>query len=257
MVTTVKIRNLVLGQGRPKICIPIVAQSREGIRQAAEEIRALPADLVEWRADWYEGLKEPESLAEALKALRQALGEELALLFTIRTKKEGGQAELSPAEYVEANCQALESGFIDLVDAELSAGKEDVAVIVDKAHQLGKKVVMSSHDFYRTPEVEEMLAALKRMQEWNADIPKLAVMPKSRWDVLKLLEATLTMRERYADRPIVTMSMASEGVITRLCGEAFGSCMTFGSAGQLSAPGQMEARELCQVLEAIHKGMSV
>ena len=80
MVTTVKIRNLVLGQGRPKICIPIVAQSREGIRQAAEEIRALPADLVEWRADWYEGLKEPESLAEALKALRQALGEELALL---------------------------------------------------------------------------------------------------------------------------------------------------------------------------------
>ena len=50
MVTTVKIRNLVLGQGRPKICIPIVAQSREGIRQAAEEIRALPADLVEWRS---------------------------------------------------------------------------------------------------------------------------------------------------------------------------------------------------------------
>ena len=77
MVTTVKIRNLVLGQGRPKICIPIVAQSREGIRQAAEGIRALPADLVEWRADWYEGLKEPESLAETLKELRQALGEEL------------------------------------------------------------------------------------------------------------------------------------------------------------------------------------
>ena len=133
------VRNVKIGEGKPKICVPIVGRTEEEIRSQAENLPGYPADLVEWRADWYEGLKEPESLAEALKALRQALGEELALLFTIRTKKEGGQAELSPAEYVEANCQALESGFIDLVDAELSAGKEDVAVIVDKAHKLGKR----------------------------------------------------------------------------------------------------------------------
>ena len=145
--------------------------------------------------------------------------------------------------------------MIDLIDVELSAGKEEAAALVEEAHRFGIKVIMSSHDFYRTPEIEEMLASLKKMQEWNADIPKLAVMPKSRRDVMKLLTATLEMREQYGDRPIVTMAMASEGVITRLAGEVFGSCMTFGSVGQASAPGQMEISELHYVLEAIHNSM--
>jgi 3-dehydroquinate dehydratase-1 len=255
MITSVKVRNLVLGQGRPKICVPIVAKKIDEIRQAAEEIRTLPADLAEWRADWFEGLGEPDAVNQGLQVLREALGQELALLFSIRTKKEGGQADISMSDYVGLNQKAIQSGLIDLVDIELSSGKEEAALLVEDAHRFGIKVIMSSHNFYRTPEIEEMLASLKKMQEWNADIPKLAVMPKSRRDVLKLLTATLEMREQYGDRPIITMAMAPEGVITRLAGEAFGSCMTFGSAGQASAPGQMEISELHYILEAIHKNM--
>lgn len=255
MVTSVKVRGLVLGQGRPKICVPIVAETREEIVKAAEEIKGLPAEVIEWRADWYKDLQKPGGIGECLTELRKVLGEERAILFTIRTRKEGGQADLPREGYIELNMEALKSGQADLIDVELSCGKEVAAFLVEEAHKLGIKVIMSSHDFYRTPEAEEMLASLKKMQEWNADIPKLAVMPKSRKDVLKLLAVTLEMKETYADRPIITMAMASEGVITRLAGEAFGSCMTFGCAGKASAPGQMEAAKLHQVLEAIHKGM--
>ena len=53
---------------------------------------------------------------------------------------------------------------------------------------------------------------------------------------MTLLEATLEMSEQHADRPIITMSMASNGMISRLSGEVFGSCLTFGAAGKASAP---------------------
>ena len=90
------------------------------------------------------------------------------------------------------------------------------------------------------------------MQGLGVDIPKIAVMPKDKQDVLTLLSATEEMSRLYADRPIITMSMAGDGVISRICGEAFGSALTFGAAGQLSAPGQLGVKELRQVLEILH-----
>lgn len=94
------------------------------------------------------------------------------------------------------------------------------------------------------------------MQDMGADIPKIAVMPRSAGDVLTLLSATEEMARCYADRPIITMSMSSQGVVSRLCGEVFGSSMTFGAVGQVSAPGQIPVDQLRQVLEILH-GSSV
>ena len=46
--------------------------------------------------------------------------------------------------------------------------------------------------------------------------------------------------EEHHDTPAITMSMGKDGVISRLCGEVFGSCVTFGSHEKASAPGQMQ-----------------
>lgn len=93
------------------------------------------------------------------------------------------------------------------------------------------------------------------MQDMNADIPKIAVMPQNKKDVLTLLAATEEMTTNYADRPIITMSMAGTGVISRLCGEVFGSSMTFGAAKKASAPGQMGVNDLNTVLGLLHNAM--
>ncbi len=61
------------------------------------------------------------------------------------------------------------------------------------------------------------------------------------------------MNEQYADRPIITMSMAGKGVISRLAGELFGSALTFGSAKRASAPGQVPVTELRKVLSLLHE----
>ena len=93
------------------------------------------------------------------------------------------------------------------------------------------------------------------MQKLGADIPKIAVMPQSKEDVLTLLAATEEMNRKHADRPIITMSMAGTGVISRLCGEVFGSALTFGAARKASAPGQMGVEDLAQVLSLLHKSL--
>ena len=95
---------------------------------------------------------------------------------------------------------------------------------------------------------------MRKMQDMGADIPKIAVMPQNKADVLTLLAATEEMSRVYADRPIITMSMGGDGVISRLCGEVFGSSMTFGAVGQVSAPGQISVDQLFDALSIIHHG---
>ena len=62
-------------------------------------------------------------------------------------------------------------------------------------------------------------------------------------------------KRQHADRPIITMSMAGTGLISRLCGEVFGSALTFGAVGKASAPGQMNASDLREILTLIDKSI--
>ncbi len=250
---SVTVRNVTIGKGRPKICVPLVAATAEGILTEAKGLLDVPADIVEWRADWYEDALEKEKVLKVAESLRRVLGEK-PLLFTLRTEKEGGEKALPAEEYIELNLAVVESGFVDLIDIELFTAGEEGARVIEAAHKAQVKVIMSSHDFFKTPSREAMTGRLQKMQQMGADIPKLAVMPQSKRDLLALLEVTLEMSEAL-ECPIVTMSMSSIGMVSRLVGETFGSVLTFGAVGQRSAPGQPGARELAEVLEMIHRNL--
>ena len=250
----IMIRGVAIGEGIPKICVPIVGKTREEIVKAAEEIRTLPVDVVEWRADWYEEIFEADVVLDVLQELRRILGE-LPLLFTFRTKKEGGEKEIDEKNYRTLNQLAAESGLADWIDVEVFSGDEVVNDLVRTAHENEVKVIGSNHDFEKTPSKEEIIRRLQKMQELDVDLPKIAVMPRKKEDVLTLLAATEEMNRKYADRPIITMSMAGDGVISRVCGEVFGSALTFGAAGQASAPGQIGVKELRQILTILHESV--
>jgi 3-dehydroquinate dehydratase-1 len=100
------------------------------------------------------------------------------------------------------------------------------------------------------------VARLRRQQELGADVLKLAMMPRDPGDVLELLHATWEMASRYAERPMMTMSMGGTGVVSRLAGEIFGSAMSFGMIGRASAPGQVEVDRLASVLNLIHGSLT-
>lgn len=253
-MNTVKVRNIEIGAGIPKICVPIVGVTREEILAAAETIKSTKADVVEWRVDWYEDIFDFAKTEETMKALREVLGE-TPILFTFRTSKEGGEKSIETETYVELNQNAAKTGLVDLVDVEAFTGDDAVKAVVETAHANGVKVIASNHDFHKTPAKDEIVSRLRKMQELGADIPKIAVMPQNKKDVLTLLSATEEMASEYADRTIITMSMSGTGVISRLCGEVFGSALTFGAVGKVSAPGQMGIEDLTTVLGLLHKSL--
>ena len=226
----------------------------EEILKEAATFSSLPVDVAEWRVDWYDDVFDTEEVLTTAKQLNEALGE-IPVLFTFRTSKEGGEKEISPEQYAQLNKAVAESGYVDLVDVEVFTGDEIVTSIISHAHANGVKVIASNHDFAKTPEKDEIVRRLRKMQTLGADIPKIALMPTCKKDVLTLLEATLEMSEQYADRPIITMSMAGTGVVSRLTGETFDSALTFGAASKASAPGQIGVQELKQVLDIIHKSL--
>lgn len=251
---TVKIRNVEIGAGIPKICVPIVGVTKEDILAQAKALQSLPADVVEWRIDWFENVFDFDALKDALTDLRAVL-RGLPLLMTFRTSKEGGEKAIDAEDYAELNIKAAQTGLVDLIDVEVFTGDEIVSRIIREAHAAGVKVVASNHDFDKTPDKDDIVSRLRKMQAMDADIPKIAVMPRSKRDVLTLLAATEEMATDYADRPIITMSMAGTGVISRLCGEVFGSALTFGAAGKASAPGQMGVQDLSTVLGLLHNAL--
>lgn len=253
-MNTVNVRNIVIGEGIPKICVPIVGKTKEELLSEVAVLKGSAVDVVEWRMDWFEAVETVQAAVDMLQVLREALPD-LPILATFRSKKEGGEREVSTAYYVELNKAIIDCKAADLIDVELFTGEKEVKELIAYAYAAGVRVIMSNHDFDKTPSYHEILTRLQAMQKLDADIPKIAVMPTCKADVLTLLQATNDMHEKFADRPIITMSMAGTGVLSRLCGEVFGSALTFGAAKKASAPGQMGVEDLKTVLTLLHKSL--
>ena len=251
-VNPVVVRNIEIGSGMPKVCVPIVEKTREDILSTAKAICSTEADLVEWRADWYEDVSAFSEVIKTADMLRSILGE-TPLLFTFRSAREGGEKELSLESYATLLESVAKTGFVDLIDVEVFSGDDAVKNIIQTAHAHGVKVIASNHDFEGTPAREELVARLCKMQDLGADILKIAVMPQSRSDVLTLLSVTEEMSSRHTSRPVITMSMGRTGTLSRLCGEVFGSAVTFASFGKVSAPGQIAIEDLKAGLLLLHK----
>ena len=247
----VTVRGLQLGDGRCKIIVPLVAKNADDAVRLAGELAAQNPDLLEWRADHLAQLRgDAYLLLYCLREIRRAIGE-LPLLVTWRTKKEGGELDLPPEEYLAFCRTVCESGYADLLDVEFTAETAARDEIFHIAKQNGVKVVCSSHDFAKTPAKEEMVDRLCRMQQTGAHIAKLAVIPHTRSDVTALLSATAEMADLHPETPVLTMSMGALGQISRIAGGVLGSCATFAAAGNGSAPGQLSLEATRAALELL------
>lgn len=248
-MNTVTIDQVTIGEGQPKIIVPLLDRTETDLLSSAEHIQQLDCDIVEWRIDFFQEVEKPEIVAELSHKIKKALNK--PLLITFRTYKEGGELPLSEEKYFEIYETLIKQGCLDLIDLELFMPDKLVAQTITAAHEKDIKVILCNHDFDKTPSKQEILSRLQQMQLKGADIYKIAVMPRNSEDVLTLLEATRKMYENYADRPLITMSMGTLGMISRISGQVFGSAATFGSAGTASAPGQISVSELRKLLNTL------
>ena len=154
-MNTVKVRDIEIGAGAPKIIVPIVGVTKNDIIEEAKTFHSIPVDVVEWRVDWFDDVFATEKVLETAKELQEVL-KDIPVLLTFRTSKEGGEKEISVNDYAALNIAAAQSGYVDLIDVEAFTGDEVVKTIINAAHEAGVKVIASNHDFFKTPEKEDL-----------------------------------------------------------------------------------------------------
>lgn len=244
----------MIGEGdQPLVCTPLVGKTWNSILAELENIIKKQPDIIEWRADYFEGIANQNDVVLLAKRIAANEGN-IPVIFTIRSKREGGQYVQTPAEcfnLVAAVCKDTEVAYVDY---ELSNLPEQIKKLRQFATETNTKIIASFHDFNRTPDKATLLKKLSEAEKYGADVAKIAVMPNSLEDVLTILEVTLLARS-ILSIPIITISMGSSGVATRLFGGVFGSAVTFAVGHDSSAPGQISIEELKTVLSVVQKSM--
>jgi len=252
----------ILLQGRPlaggrlpAICAPLVGRTRDALRAEVAAVAAKAPDLLEWRVDFFAAIADTPAVLAAAADLRAAAGG-LPILFTRRAEREGGQAiALAEAQVVALYEAVAASGAVDLLDFEMDNAETDVRAVRALAHRFGLPLVLSFHDFQRTPADAELQARFAQAQRLGADVAKLAVMPQAMEDVHRLLGATL-QASRSLDIPVVSMAMGGLGAVSRLCGGVFGSALTFAVGAAASAPGQVPIEDVRAAIAVLQRATS-
>ena len=251
MTKPVYAKGILLGEGIPKICVPLTGITKESILAEAEKAREAGADLVEWRMDFWEESDKKKYLEEILFSMSCIL-KEMPLIFTIRSREEGGLFSESEEEYETLNMIAAASGVPSLIDIEVFSDTEKKKDLIARIRKKGVLCIASYHDFEKTESYEALLKRFLEMEQTDADILKLAMMPENFDDAAELMKAAGEMRKRTT-KPLIAISMGSSGAVSRIAGEFFGSCITFGTAGDASAPGQPDASLLRTMIETLHR----
>ena len=244
-----QVKNKVIGEGKPIICVSVLDRSKEEILTEIKRLVDEKIEMIEWRVDAFEGVASPNAVRGVLSEAASMI-ENVIFVFTFRSKEQGGMCSLSKDEIYDLHQVAAESKLVDFIDLEYFY-TEDADAEVYELQKLGTKVIASHHDFHETPSSDVIFMLLDQMKHSGADIVKLALMPQTAEDVLSLLSETNHFHKSYPEQPIITMSMGKLGAISRVSGEFFGSCVTFGAGKQSGAPGQIEMEKLAGVLEAL------
>ncbi|MDR3432403.1 MAG: type I 3-dehydroquinate dehydratase [Rouxiella aceris] len=252
----ITIRHTVIGTGMAKIIIPTTGTTADQVLAQAKTIGSnADADLIEYRIDYLDFATNAAKVGELGKQVAAAVNGK-PLILTFRTQAEGGMKAISDKAYGDLYLSLIKEGFIDILDVEMFRDQKVVQQVVSAAHKAGIKVVMSSHDFNKTPSVTDIVSRLRKQDAMGADILKIAVMPHNPEDVVNLMDATAQIRDNYSRKPLLTMSMGGLGAVSRLSGEVFGDDLTFGMLGSPSAPGQIEAHQLHQSMETLHMALA-
>ncbi|MDN5438612.1 MAG: type I 3-dehydroquinate dehydratase [Lactococcus lactis] len=224
---------------KTKIVVPIMlTELAELEKVSVSDYRT--ADIVEWRADF---LSADEILEMAPTFFEKF--KESKILFTLRTVREGGNIQVSEKKYLQILKEILTYNPA-YIDVEFFTHGPSFAALKD----FRDKMVLSYHNFDEVP--SDLTNRLIKMHEEGTAFVKVAVMPERECDVLDLLQITRDMTLEYGDH-FISMAMGDLGRLSRISGYLTGSCWTFASLENSSAPGQISLKETEYILDILEK----
>lgn len=246
----IRTKGCILGGSRPLVCVPMVEKSKEAVLDEAHKIAGLAADIVELRIDAWDCVEDTKQSLALISEIRSIM-KNIPIILTCRGHWEGGFKEVSEATKDAIYDGAIKGELVDFVDKELCYGPETLKILQQKANSSNIHLIVSYHDFQKTPSKEFIYSQLVSQIRCGADVAKIAVMPQTEEDVLSLLGATLAVRREFPDYPLITMSMGKLGAVSRIVGCLFGSDLSFAVGSAASAPGQIPVAELQASLDIL------
>ena len=211
----------------PAVCGSVIGSDiktmRAGVTKAVEQ----GADLIELRID---GLRDPTNWEELLHV-------EVPTVLTNRPKREGGNFEGDEEERVKVLLQGIER-VVSCIDVELSTPVHLREQVVSRAEESGSSVIVSYHDFSKTPSIEVLTNITNRLAEAGCDLAKVVTFARDKNDALRVLDFLVQVQNEVTV-PVIAFAMGDAGRITRIAAPLFGSPIVYAAAGEATAPGQL------------------
>ena len=223
-----------------KLVVSVMPKSLEEA-QGIDAMRYIDADIIEWRADFL-----PK---EAILQVAPAIFEKFAgreLLFTLRTRAEGGEVDLDSAEYVQIIKDVAQLYQPEYIDFEYFSHKDVFEEMLDFPN-----LVLSYHNFQETP--ENLMEILSELTSLNPKVVKIAVMAHTEQDVLDLMNFTRGFKTLNPEQEYVTISMGKMGKVSRITSDVTGSSWSFASLDEASAPGQISLSSMKKIREILNE----
>ncbi len=223
-----------------KLVVSVMPKSLEEA-QGIDAMRYIDADIIEWRADFL-----PK---EAILQVAPAIFEKFAgreLLFTLRTRAEGGEVDLDSAEYVQIIKDVAQLYQPEYIDFEYFSHKDVFEEMLDFPN-----LVLSYHNFQETP--ENMMEILSELTSLTPKVVKVSVMAHTEQDVLDLMNFTRGFKTLNPEQEYVTISMGKVGKVSRITSDVTGSSWSFASLDEASAPGQISLSSMKKIREILNE----
>ncbi|MBI4363066.1 MAG: type I 3-dehydroquinate dehydratase [Euryarchaeota archaeon] len=236
--------GLPLAPGRPRVVATVTGlpEARRALRRGAE--------ILELRVDL---MGRPASALDLAPRMKEATG--LPLLVTNRSRGQGGKWR-GTEEGRLALLDALVS-HADGVDLEMEARSES---ILHFAYWRGATLILSHHDFHRTPPLAQLRQRIARMHRLGIQlrqgvnggpgapiVAKIATLVHGEEDLHHLFEAARTARG-----PVAAIPLGPRGLPGRVLAGLFGSVLTYGYVTRPAGPGQPEVGQLKEWVDGLY-----
>ena len=133
------------------ICLPLMAKNKRDLLHEARELLHLTPDILEWRVD---GFDQAGMIDKSLLVLSELRGQirSIPLILTCRIDTEGGIQKINQDIRLNLILKSIKTGLLDMVDIELVNDAAFIGLILDNAKQHNVKVILSYHNFEKTPD---------------------------------------------------------------------------------------------------------
>ena len=253
---------------RPEVCVSIEGNTLEEILQEAGVAPLAGADILEVSFDRLylqridpepveveEGERapppaEPEFLpidvseidvGAAIEQLKAAI--QLPVIFTCRSKDEGGYFPASEDQRLGVLSAAIESG-VSWIDLELAIEKKERKKLTKAAADKGTRIIASHHDTSGTPSKDEIIEMVDS-NTGNGDIVKLCFRTNDQHDGMEIVQACWELRGSGSAMSL--MGLGPSGDWTRLHAPLLAQTLVYAtlqSDFHLSKKGLVNVRDL-------------